>query len=62
MKDKERRSTSLFFYQIIDLNRTYICIVCTSAALTHPLYYTIALDNGSETKYARRRHGRGLEI
>ncbi len=60
-EDKEERVTSLSLHQIIDSHRTYICTACTSAALTHPLHYAVALDSGSEARYVCRQ-GRGLGI
>lgn len=51
MEKKKESVTSFFFYQIIDLHYTYICIACTLVVSTYPFYYTVSLDSECEAKY-----------
>ena len=41
----------------LHLHSLYVAVLCP----THPLYYTVALDSGSEARYVRRQ-GSGLGI
>lgn len=51
MEDKKEEISVFFTIRLLILHYTYTCTACILAALTHPLYYTVALDNENEARY-----------